>query len=111
MQKVNPDILRLKDILNAIADIEATSLTKKGPRINLLAISYSIAIIGEAINKLSKDLKQQHNYIPWQDIISMRNRIIHDYGRVEISLIIEVVQTHLPLLKQQIITILKSIPE
>lgn len=109
MNKINPDILRLKDIITAIADIEKISLNIESARTDLLATAYTIAIIGEAATRLSQSIKNQHNYIPWQDIISMRNRIIHEYGKVDISLVIEVVHSHIPLLKQQIENILKTI--
>jgi uncharacterized protein with HEPN domain len=109
MQKINPDILRLRDILRAIGDIETINLSHASSRTDMLATAYTIAIIGEAATRLSQNLKTNHNYIPWQDISSMRNRIIHEYGKVDISLIIEVVKTHIPVLKQQIESIIRNI--
>ncbi len=38
----------------------------------------------------------------------MRNRIIHEYGKVDESLLIEVVKSHIPLLKKQVEDILKN---
>ncbi len=108
MQKINPDILRLKDVLRAISDIESIGLTTASSRIDLLATAYTISIIGEASTRMSQGLKDQHNYIPWADIISMRNRIIHEYGKVDESLLIEVVKSHIPLLKKQVEDILKN---
>ena len=109
MQKINTDILRLKDILRAVTDIETIALTTISSRTDLLATAYTISIIGEASSRISPELKKRHNYIPWQDIVSMRNRIIHEYGKVDIPLVIEVVKTHIPVLKKQIENILKTI--
>lgn len=35
----------------------------------------------EKIKYLSLEFKKKYNYIPWNDIIGFRNRIVHDYGK------------------------------
>lgn len=75
----------------------------------LHAILYNIAIIGEAANKLSIGLRQKYGEIPWDAIINMRHRIIHDYGNVNIQTIKEVLDSDLPVLKQQLIDISKTL--
>ena len=95
-------------MLNAIADIE--DFMRKSSfddRMTLMAVAYETAIIGEAADKISGEFQKQHNYIPWSDIIGMRHRIIHGYGKVSIHRLKEVVDKHLPLLKQQILDIIK----
>lgn len=109
MKNVNPDSLRLTDILQAISDIEMMGFKQNSPRRDLLAICYSIAIIGEAAGKLSIELRAKYASIPWRDIIAMRHKIVHDYGKIDISVVQAVVDDEIPLLKQNIIAIQSQI--
>jgi len=43
------------------------------------AVMYQIQIIGEAARKISRQYKDAHSEIPWQMIIGMRNRLVHEY--------------------------------
>jgi len=46
-----------------------------------------IETIGEAANKLSPDVRQAIPEIPWEDIIGMRHRLIHDYRNIDLTLV------------------------
>jgi uncharacterized protein with HEPN domain len=46
------------------------------------AVMRQIQIIGEAARKVSIDYQQEHPEIPWQEIIGMRNRLVHEYFRI-----------------------------
>lgn len=108
MQKINRDKTRLCDILNAINEIysyEKDGRDKKTER----AIAYMIAIIGEATNHLSEDLKSSNKDIPWQYINGMRNRLIHEYSNINVQLLWNVVDNELPKLKKQVENILKKL--
>lgn len=66
-EKINTDRIRLKDILRAITDIEYFSHEPTpANRMQLYAMAYGIAIIGEAYNYLSPALKDAHPEIPWR---------------------------------------------
>lgn len=107
-QKLDNDQIRLKDILKAITDIEEfLEKSSMDDRMTLMAVAYEIAIIGEAADKISEELQQAHSYIPWADIIGMRHRIIHGYGKVSYDRLVEVVENHLPILKENILKIIK----
>ena len=43
--------------------------------------------ISENAKKLSNDYKAKHSQIPWNAIYGLRNRIVHDYGNVDLSVI------------------------
>ena len=60
------------------------------------AILYQIAVIGEAIKRLSQEFRQQHPEIPWRDIAGMRDVLIHKYDQVDFDVIWDVVQSKLP---------------
>ena len=49
--------------------------------------------------------KEENDYIPWRDIIGMRNRLSHGYFDVNLDIVWETVQTDIP----QIISVLSLI--
>ncbi len=48
------------------------------------AIVRRIEIIGEAVGRLPDEMKKANETVPWQDIKDMRNKLIHDYGHVDV---------------------------
>ena len=72
------------------------------------AVVRRIEIIGEAIRNLPSDLKKENKNVPWQDIMDMRNKIIHQYFGVDLELVWEVTKKDIPQLKDQIEGILSS---
>ncbi len=55
-----------------------------------------IQILGEAARKVSAECRQAHPEIPWQGIIGMRNRMVHEYFRIIPAKVWEVVQEEVP---------------
>ena len=51
------------------------------------AVLHAIAIIGEASNRLSPELRAHHPEIPWGEITGTRNRIIHGYDQILLDVI------------------------
>jgi uncharacterized protein with HEPN domain len=49
------------------------------------AITRTLEIIGEAASRISRETRAAHPEIPWGDIIGMRNRLIHEYFRVDLA--------------------------
>lgn len=72
------------------------------------AVVRRIEIIGEAIRNLSPELKKENKDVSWQDIMDMRNKIIHEYFGVDLELVWEVVKKDVPMLKDQVTEILSS---
>jgi uncharacterized protein with HEPN domain len=66
------------------------------------AVIRQIEIIGEASRQLSDDFQEEHDSIPWSDIIGMRNRIAHDYMNVDLDIVWEVIHHDLPTLKSSV---------
>ena len=60
------------------------------------AVMRQIQIIGEAARKVSSPCQQAHAEIPWQEIIGMRNRLIHEYFRIIPDRVWEVVEKDIP---------------
>lgn len=109
MDKINPDIIRLQDILQMIAEIEKINASNKKTTTEVFAVAYCVAVIGEAANNLSGDFRKENDGIEWHKIIGTRHKIIHDYGKLHEPLLWEIVNTHLPILKEQITSILDKL--
>jgi uncharacterized protein with HEPN domain len=55
-----------------------------------------IQILGEAARKVSPEYRQTHSEIPWQGIIGMRNRMVHEYFRIIPAKVWDVVRDEIP---------------
>jgi uncharacterized protein with HEPN domain len=62
------------------------------------AVIRCIEVLGEASNKIPNEIKNKYP-VPWQDIINMRNRIIHGYFDVDIEEVWIAVQEDMKALK------------
>src|SRR3989339_993065 len=59
-------------------------------------------IIGEATKHLPSSLKDKYPKVQWREIMSMRDRLIHEYFNVMMDLVWETVKKDLPKFKKQI---------
>lgn len=60
------------------------------------AVMRPLEIIGEAARLVSQQTRQAHPEIPWEQMIGMRNRLIHECFRVNLKTVWETVQNDLP---------------
>ena len=51
------------------------------------SMMFRLIQISENSTKLESDYKKKYDAIPWSDITALRNRIVHDYGNVDISIV------------------------
>ena len=72
------------------------------------AVVRNIEIMGEATRGIPEAIKTAHPEIPWRDISDMRNKVIHDYFRVDLGVVWDVVEKDLLPLKTQIEALLKG---
>lgn len=63
-----------------------------------LALTRLLEIIGEAANRVPVEIQTQHPVIPWAQIISLRNRLIHGYDAVDFDILWQIIVQDLPLL-------------
>jgi len=47
-----------------------------------LAVERQLEVIGQAANKISKEVQNNLKDIPWSNIIGLRNKLAHDYGEI-----------------------------
>jgi uncharacterized protein with HEPN domain len=62
------------------------------------AVIRQLEIIGEAAKKISDIFKDKYPDIPWKDLSGMRNKLIHDYIDVDISIVWKTASEDVPVL-------------
>jgi uncharacterized protein with HEPN domain len=64
------------------------------------AVIRQFEIIGEASKKISETLKNKYQDIPWKDLSGMRNKLIHDYIDIDVSIVWKTASEDVPILKK-----------
>jgi uncharacterized protein with HEPN domain len=65
------------------------------------AVERQLGIIGEAVNKFSKE-NPNYELINSREIVNFRNRIIHAYDSIDDSIVWAIKTNHLPVLKIEV---------
>jgi uncharacterized protein with HEPN domain len=71
------------------------------------AVIRNIEIIGEATKMISNDFKKVYHEIPWKEMAGMRDKLIHDYMGVDITVIWATIENDLPMLRTLLLKIEK----
>jgi hypothetical protein len=87
-------------VVKLLTEGYAFSFPTSTPHPQLLIISQSLEIIGEAAGRISESMKNTHQEIPWCEITGMRNRLIHGYFEVDLDTVWDTTHQDLPLLIQ-----------
>ena len=100
MSKHDDDV-SLGDMLShareAVELLDQASAEELGSnRVLQLALTRLVEIVGEAANRVSSDTQREHPEVPWPQIISMRNRLIHGYDVIDFDLLWDTVTDDLP---------------
>ncbi len=106
MSKRNDDLL-IEDIISSCEKIlnytkEFSEEEFKNDDKTIDAVIRNFEIIGEASNKLSEPFKVKNPQIDWFKMTSLRNRLIHDYMGIDLSIIWSVIQNYLVNLKSEL---------
>jgi uncharacterized protein with HEPN domain len=101
------DIIRLRHMLDAarealsfVAGRNSEDLGRD--RMLVLALVKEIEIIGEAASRISDESRKALPRIPWPKIIAMRNRLIHAYADVDLSIVWDTLTGALPELLREL---------
>jgi uncharacterized protein with HEPN domain len=104
---------KLLDIVEAIEKIqERLSVDREAflddEMLQVWAVHH-IQVIGEAASRVTKELRDQYPAIPWADIISMRNLLVHQYFGIDLDQVWDTVLVDLPELHKDISEILNDL--
>lgn len=95
------DILKYRQDVKTVEELESDTKTFD-------AIVRKLEIIGEAVNNLPKEFLEKYNQIDWRGPVGLRNVISHEYFEVSGKIIWNLIDRDLPVLKDQILKILKD---
>lgn len=104
----------LSDILDSMNKIEFFTKDMnfddfKNDDKTFYAVIRALEIIGEAVKKLPKTIKNKYGKIPWRQIAGMRDKLIHDYFGVDPEVVWETIKTDIPQVKPLIEKIHKEL--
>jgi uncharacterized protein with HEPN domain len=95
------DVAYLLDILEA-AKLAAAYLSASSKEEFLKdtqcqdAVIRRLEIIGEAARRISQETRLRLPQLPWSAMVNMRNLMIHEYDHVDLYVVWDTVQNHLP---------------
>jgi len=112
MKGADADRIWLADMLECI---EKTLRYTAGGREEFLedelrrdGVARNLEILGEAAKRVSPGLRAENPDVPWKDIAGLRDKLIHDYGQVDIQRVWDIVEARLPALRARLQQILKQ---
>lgn len=98
---IQQSILRIEQYtasLNNITEYSSNTLVQN-------AVERNIEIIGEATNAILK-INAEISISSARKIVNTRNQLIHGYDAVDVAMIWSIVRNHIPILKQEVETLL-----
>ena len=101
------DTVRLQHMLDASREALSFAASRSredldSDRMLALSLVRCIEIIGEAASRVSGETRTLVPQIPWQDLVGMRNRLIHAYFDIDHDRVWDTVQDDLPSLIAQL---------
>jgi uncharacterized protein with HEPN domain len=109
------DAARMRHMLDHAA--EALALAQGRTRADLdadrtfnLAMTRLLEIVGEAAARATESARDRYPQIPWAQIASLRNRLIHGYDEVDFDILWDIVQEDLPVLVVELRSIFAGDP-
>jgi len=95
------DEIRLRHMLDHA--VEAVDIARGRTREDLdsdrqlnLSLVRLLEIVGEAAGRVTEEMRRRHSDVPWPDIVSLRNRLVHGYDRVDFDILWDIVHDDLP---------------
>lgn len=103
-------LLQMRDhALEAVAMIEGrTRADLDSDRMLNLALVRLLEILGEAANRIPPEDQRKYPQIPWTQLVSLRNRLIHGYDQVDFNILWQILTLDLPGLTADLQQILSS---
>lgn len=94
----------IEDVEEYIEGIEAIKFLDDKKTIT--ACAFTVSQIGELSKDISSETQEKYINIPWKSIKGMRNKIVHDYENVDLSVLWGTIKNSLPDLKNELKKIL-----
>ena len=73
------------------------------------ACVFILGQIGELAHKIDDEFECKNSHIPWRVLYGLRNKIVHDYEGVNLTLIWDILKSDLPELYNQLCELYQSL--
>jgi uncharacterized protein with HEPN domain len=104
----------LEDILTAIDEsaeftmgISFEAFTQDRKTVN--AVLRSLEVLGEATKRIPDRLRAEAPGVPWKYMARMRDKLIHEYFGVDLSIVWTVIKDELPPLRSEIARLMTNL--
>lgn len=97
LEKIKKDI---SFIVEHMRDVDLQELNDN--EVLLDSMLFRMIQISENAKKLSDEYRKEKNNLPWDEMSGLRNRIVHDYGHVDLRIIFETLKYDIPELMEQL---------
>ena len=109
MRGLSGDEFYLDSILKAIESLEEYSSvghdTFLSEPMRQDAVICRLGVIGEAVKRLSEELRSKYQEVPWKQMAALRNVLVHNYFGVDLEILWGILERDLPTVKKQLIVL------
>ncbi len=90
-------------VIGFVSDLDENAFY--GDQRTVLSVCYCLAVIGEAVGRLSRSIVAANPRIPWHEMRGMRNHPIHRYDRVDFAEVWKTASIDVPVLLKDLVAI------
>jgi len=87
-------------IIEYTRDLSQDEVFRDSMRID--GVLHNLHVIGEAVKKLPRELREENPDIPWSEIAGMRDVIAHAYFALDLDILWQGIQTDVPTLLSRV---------
>ena len=92
-----------RDIAFIVAHMKGVDVQELNDNEILLdSMLFRMIQISENAKKLSAQYRESAGELPWNELIGLRNRIVHDYGSVNLNIVFETLKYDIPELLERL---------
>ncbi len=95
-----------REALSLVANKDRTAF--ESDQLLQLAVVRLLEIVGEAAARTSRTIRDQYADIAWGPIVGLRNRLIHGYDTVDLTIVWAILVADLPELVESLEAILEA---
>lgn len=87
----------VKDLIFIISKMHNVNIEELNvDEVLLDSMLFRMIQISENSKKISNEYKERRTDIPWNAVYGFRNRIVHDYGNVDLDIVYETLKNDIP---------------
>ena len=91
LQKIKTDLVFIVEHTQEV-DLEGLNSNE----VLLDSMLFRMIQISENAKKLTEQYKRENTSIPWAALSGLRNRIVHDYGNVDLEIVYDTLKNDIP---------------